>query len=160
MKTHKFFTKFIIAAFTIFAFLIVGHLEIAAQTKSKTRKRIVSTKPIPTGVQASKPKETIKPKASDYDLGIRFEVTRGSFLLAGYSFNSVVITNRDRRPVTIKSVMANGERELYMAGANLPKVLTIGDKLRVLPGDEYKKDFIFIEIETDLGVQTYKAKQQ
>ncbi len=42
----------------------------------------------------------------------------------------------------------------------LPKILTIGDKILLVPSNsDYKKELIFIDIETDLGIQTYKVKQ-
>ena len=172
MHLKKLLTSFVITVISIFVFLTAQQGKVVAQTKaktSKTRKRVVSQKPF-AKIEASKPKEpqASKAKENDYDLGVTFQVDQGRFLFAPYKFASVVITNRDKRPVTIKKIMANGELQLEIGlgfndnpdKAKFPKVLTIGDKITVIPSTDYNKELIFIDILTDLGVQSYKARQK
>ncbi len=170
MHKNKIFTTFAFAVFSIFILLVTGQVEIAAQKKaknSKTRKRVVAQKPAtnvqqskPNDLQNSKPKEPqiSKPKEIDYDLGVRFEVDKGVFLFVPYKFSTVLITNRDTRPVTIKRVVANGEEELYVG--NKTVILTIGEQIRVGPDTNYKKELIFVDVITDLGAQRYKVRTQ
>ena len=79
-----------------------------------------------------------------------------------------MIVNRDKRPVEIRKVTFNEEYEF--AGSKikmkhsekgyvyLPVTLRLGESLENIFPDDYKKQVIYVDLETDSGVRQFKLE--
>jgi hypothetical protein len=106
-------------------------------------------------------------KAAEYDLDVGIEKAKLGILgVIPTKFTTLVlsITNRDKRSVTIRKVMVNEEYEISgkeewhhssKPRVSFPVVLELGDRLSrdIYP---YKKEVVYVDIETDAGVQKIK----
>jgi hypothetical protein len=106
-------------------------------------------------------------KTAKYDLDVGIEKARLGILgVFPTRFTTLVlsITNRDKRYVTIHKVIVNEEYEMSgkgewllpsKRGVSFPVLLGLGDRLsrEIYP---YKREIIYVDIETDSGVQRIK----
>jgi len=146
------------------SFAIFGGQQRARRSTTKT---IAKTPPQQESKTAAKTPPQQKSKAAEYDLDVGIEKARLGILgVIPTRFTTLVlsITNRDKRSVSIRKVMVNEEYEISEKGewrhssnpqVSFPVVLELGDKLRkdIYP---YAKEVIYVDIETDSGVQRIK----
>ena len=146
------------------SFAIFGGQQRARKSTAKT---IAKTPPQQESKTAAKKHPQQESKTAEYDLDVGIEKARLGILgVFPTRFTTLVlsITNRDKRSVTIHKVMVNEEYEISGNGewhhsskpqVSFPIVLKLGDKLSrdIYP---YKKEVIYVDIETDSGVQRIK----
>jgi len=146
------------------SFAIFGGQQRARKSTAKT---IAKTPPQQESKTAAKKPPQQESKTAEYDLDVGIEKARLGILgVFPTRFTTLVlsITNRDKRSVTIHKVMVNEEYEMSgkgewllpsKRGVSFPVVLGLGDKLsrEIYP---YKREVIYVDIETDSGVQKIK----
>lgn len=105
------------------------------------------------------------PKLEPYDLSV--EVVTGRILFTDLTTPMLMVTNRDRRPVTIRKVKVNDDwdvqnpvRHSTLGILKLPVELKLGDKIEWAVYPPYKKEVVYVELDTDVGVLTFKVGRQ
>jgi hypothetical protein len=107
------------------------------------------------------------PHTSERDISVKIE-RRKNLIFTRLTSRVLVIVNRDKRPVEIRKVTLNEEYEF--AGSKimmkhsekgyvyLPVTLKLGESLENTFRDDYKKQVIYVDLETDSGVRQFKLE--
>ena len=107
------------------------------------------------------------PQISERDISVKIE-RRKNLIFTRLTSRVLVIVNRDKRPVEIRKVTLNEEYEF--AGSKikmehsekgyvyLPVTLKLGESLENVFPDDYKKQVIYVDLETDSGVRQFKLE--
>lgn len=128
----------------------------AAVQASQRRRQKGRVLKVPAPVKHTSPAS--KGDAVAYDLSVEVKKT---------PFGKVVIlTNREKVSITIRNLIINDEWKLEKGNDNLlhstkswvslPIELMLGDSLRI-PISSYKREIIYIKLDTDKGVLTFKV---
>lgn len=107
------------------------------------------------------------PQTSERDISVKIE-RRKNLIFTRLTSRVLVIVNRDKRPVEIRKVTLNEEYEF--AGSKikmkhdekgyvyLPVTLKLGEYLENVFPDDYKKQVVYVDLETDSGVRQFKLE--
>lgn len=107
------------------------------------------------------------PQTSERDISVKIE-RRKNLIFTRLTSRVLVIVNRDKRPVEIRKVTLNEDYEF--AGSKikmkhgekgyvyLPVTLKLGESLENVFPDDYKKQVIYVDLETDSGVRQFKIE--
>jgi hypothetical protein len=99
-----------------------------------------------------------KPAISSYDIGVELKST---------PFGKVIIlTNREKEPITIRKIVVNDEWEVKgsdllhstKSWTSLPVELKLGDQLRASTYS-YKRAVVYVDLDTDKGKFTFKVNK-
>lgn len=106
-------------------------------------------------------------QTSERDISVKIE-RRKNLIFTRLTSRVLVIVNRDKRPVEIRKVTLNEEYEF--AGSKimmkhnekgyvyLPITLKLGESLENTFRDDYTKQVIYVDLETDSGVRQFKLE--
>ena len=101
------------------------------------------------------------------DISVKIE-RRKNLVFTRLTSRVLVIVNRDKRPLEIRKVTLNEEYEF--AGSKikmkhsekgyvyLPVTLKLGESLENVFPDDYKKQIVYVDLETDSGVRQFKLE--
>lgn len=107
------------------------------------------------------------PQTSERDISVKIE-RRQNLIFTRLTSRVLVIVNRDKRPVEIRKVTLNEEYEF--AGSKikmkhsekgyvfLPITLKLGESLENIFPDDYKKQVVYVDLDTDSGVRQFKLE--
>lgn len=107
------------------------------------------------------------PQISERDISVKVE-RRKNLIFTRLTSRVLVIVNRDKRPVEIRKVTLNEEYEF--AGSKikmkhsekgyvyLPITLKLGESLENIFPDDFKKQVVYVDLETDSGVRQFKIE--
>ena len=123
-----------------------------AQSSARRKRKKVASKVI-TAVKNSPPASN----AVSHDIGVVVKAT---------PFGQVVmLTNREKSPITIRKIIINDEWEIKdnpnllhstESWTSLPAELKLGDTLDV-PVSQYRRAVIYVNLETNKGILTFKV---
>lgn len=134
------------------------------KTKKPTTKK-TAQKPVQSEREAKLSQKT--PQTAERDISVKIE-RRRNLLFTRLTSRVLVIVNRDKRPVEIRKVTLNEEYEF--AGSKikmkhsengyvyLPVTLKLGESLENVFPDDYKKQVVYVDLETDSGVRQFKIE--
>lgn len=109
----------------------------------------------------------LTPQISERDISVKIE-RRKNLIFTRLTLKVLVIVNRDKRPIEIRKVTLNEEYEF--AGSKikmkhsekgyfyLPVTLKLGESLENVFPDDYKKQVVYVDLETDSGVRQFKIE--
>lgn len=109
----------------------------------------------------------LTPQISERDISVKIE-RRKNLIFTRLTLRVLVIVNRDKRPIEIRKVTLNEEYEF--AGSKikmkhsekgyfyLPVTLKLGESLENVFPDDYKKQVVYVDLETDSGVRQFKIE--
>lgn len=161
------YKKLFISLLVLLSFAaIAGNSALAQQRKTKKP----ATKKI--AQKTAQPEREAKlqqstPQSSERSISVKIE-RRRNLLFTRLTSRVLVIVNRDKRPVEIRKVTLNEEYEF--AGSKikmkhsengyvyLPVTLKLGESLENVFPDYYKKQVVYVDLETDAGVQQFKIE--
>jgi hypothetical protein len=149
------------------SFAIFGGQQRARKSATKASAKTPPQEESKTTKASAKTPPKEESKTAEYDLDVGVEKARLGLLgVIPTRFTTLMlsITNRDTRSVTIRKVMVNEEYEISAKGqwhrssksqVIFPVILGLGDRLsrEIYP---YAKEVIYVDIETDSGVQRIK----
>ncbi len=159
----KLFISFI-ALLLLVAFTDTSAFGQQRKTKKPTTKKIAQ-KPSQPKREVNLPPQT--PQISERDISVKIE-RRKNLIFTRLTSRVLVIVNRDKRPVEVRKVTLNEEYEF--AGSKikmkhsekgyvfLPVTLKLGESLENIFPDDYKKQVIYVDLETDSGVRQFKLE--
>lgn len=160
MNIYKKFFISLLALLSLAAFTDISVLGQQRKAKKPTTKKNAQSK---REAKASQPTSQI----SEPDISVKIE-RRKNLIFARLTSRVLVIVNRDKRPVEIRKVTLNEEYEF--AGSRikmkhsekgyvyLPVTLKLGESLENIFPDEYKKQVVYVDLETDSGVRQFKLE--
>jgi hypothetical protein len=164
MVIYKNFFILLLALFSLVAFADTSVLGQQRKTKkSATKKSAQKTVQSEREAKLSRPTSQI----SERDISIKIE-RRQNLLFTRLTSRVLVIVNRDKRPIEIRKVTLNEEYEF--AGSKimmkhsengyvyLPVTLKLGESLENVFPDDYKKQVVYVDLETDSGVRQFKIE--
>lgn len=146
-------------ALTVLLTALLSVFSPSASTQSPQKRRLkgkASKAAAPVRSSSPSPRDN----ASSHNLNVEVKKT---------PFGKVIIlTNRDKRPVTIRKITINDEMEPAKGGedllhstkswVSLPVELRLGDTLRV-PTRPYRREIIYVDLDTDKGALTFKISK-
>lgn len=153
-----------LALLSLVAFADTSALGQQRKTKKTTTKK-TAQKPSQSEREGKLPQQT--PQISERDISVKIE-RRKNLIFTRLTSRVLVIVNRDKRPVEIRKVTLNEEYEF--AGTKikmkhsekgyvyLPVTLKLGESLENVFPDDYKKQVIYVDLETDSGVRQFKIE--
>jgi hypothetical protein len=105
------------------------------------------------------------PTPVPYDVAV--EVVTGHIMFTDLTTPMLKVTHRDRRPLTIRKVTVNDEwvvtsamRHSTHGVIHLPAEMRLGDTLEWAVYPPYKKEVVYVDLDTDAGVQHFKLGKQ
>ncbi len=154
----------LLALLSFAAFADTSALGQQRKTKKPATKKIIQKTAQPER-EADASRST--PQTSERDISVKIE-RRKNLIFTRLTSRVLVIVNRDKRPVEIRKVTLNEEYEF--AGSKikmkhsekgyifLPVTLILGESLENIFPDDYKKQVIYVNLETDSGVRQFKLE--
>lgn len=164
MAIHKKISISLLALPLLVAFADVPAFGQQRKTKKPTTKKI-SQKTAQSEQEKNSSQST--PQTSERDISVKIE-RRKNLIFTRLTSRVLVIVNRDKRPIEIRKVTLNEEYEF--AGSKikmkhnekgyvyLPVTLKLGESLENVFPDDYKKQVVYVDLETDSGVRQFKLE--
>lgn len=164
MATYKKLFISLLALLSLVAFADTSASGQQRKTKKTTTKK-TAQKPAQSERKNKVSQST--PQISERDISVKIE-RRKNLIFTRLTSRVLVIVNRDKRPVEIRKVTLNEEYEF--AGSKikmkhsekgyvyLPVTLKLGESLENIFPDDYKKQVVYVDLETDSGVRQFKLE--
>lgn len=102
------------------------------------------------------------PKPEPYDIDV--EVVTGHIMFTDLTTPMLKVTHRDRRPIIIRKVTVNDEwvvtSKMHHSThdiVSLPVEMRLGDTLEWAVYPPYKKEVVYVDLDTDVGVLQFKG---
>lgn len=164
MAIYKILFISLLILLSLAAFVDTSALGQQRKTKKPTTKKITqkTAQPQPEAKLSQQTHQT-----SERDISVKIE-RRKNLIFTRLTSRVLVIVNRDKRPVEIRKVTLNEEYEF--AGSRikmkhsekgyvyLPVTLKLGESLENIFPDDYKKQVVYVDLETDSGVRQFKLE--
>lgn len=154
----------LMALLSLVAFADTSAFGQQRKTKKPTTKKIAQ-KPSQPEREVNLPPQT--PQISERDISVKIE-RRKNLIFTRLTSRVLVVVNRDKRSVEIRKVTLNEEYEF--AGSKikmkhsekgyvyLPVTLKLGESLENIFPEDYKKQVVYVDLETDSGVRQFKIE--
>ena len=164
MATYKKNFILLLALLSLAAFAETSALGQQRKTKKPATKK-TAQKTVQSKREANASQST--PQISKRDISVKIE-RRKNLVFTQLTSRVLVIVNRDKSPVEIRKVTLNEEYEF--AGSKikmkhsekgyvyLPITLKLGESLENVFPDDYKKQVVYVDLETDSGVRQFKLE--